>query len=115
MLMRMKSCRRTLLKHRSSSETRSSAENHAEEDDRASGDVLPEGGDVQKHQRLLEGTEQQDAQECAQQAAASSQNIRAAKNDGGDDGEFVAICSIALDCAELRGIKHRADGRQYAK
>ena len=70
--MRMKSCGSTLLKDKSSLASRSSAENHAEEDDRASSDILPEGGNAQKHQRLLQGTEQQDAQKCAQQAAASS-------------------------------------------
>src|ERR1700693_2451057 len=106
----MDSCGGTLLKHKSSVESRSSAEDHAEEHDGAGGDVLPKGGYMEKHQRLLQRTEQKYTQESTEQAAASSENIRAAKNDSGDDCEFVAICGIALDCAELRGIKHRADG-----
>jgi len=90
--------------------TRGAAEDYAEEYDCAGSDVLPISGDVEKHQRLLQRTEKQDSQECAEQAAAASQNIRAAKNDSGYNGEFVAICGVALDGAELCGIKYSAHG-----
>src|SRR5580658_5399275 len=112
---RTKSCGRTLLENEFSVKARGSAEDHAEEYDGASSDVLPEGGDVQKHKRLLQRTEQQHAEECAQQTAAASENIRAAENDGSNYGEFVAICGVSLHRAELRGVKDRANGCQQAK
>jgi hypothetical protein len=54
----MNSCGRTLLKQKFSVESLGSAEDHAEEYNCAGSDVLPEGGDVQKHQCLFERTEQ---------------------------------------------------------
>src|SRR5277367_1563276 len=110
--MKRRSCGRTLLKEKCSLKTRGAAEDYTEEHDCAGGDVLPISGDVEKHQRLLQRTEKQDSQECAEQAAAASQNIRTAKNDGRYDGEFVTIRGVALDGAELCGIKKRADGGQ---
>src|SRR5277367_1925945 len=110
--MRRTSYGRTLLKEKPSLKTRGTTEDYAEEYDCAGGDVLPIGSDVEQHQCLLQRTEKQDSQKCAEQAAAASQNIRAAKNNGGYDGEFVPICGVALDSAKLCGIKKRAGGGQ---
>src|SRR5580658_924857 len=115
MPVKIRSCGSTLWKYNSSSNVRRGAENHADEHDRAGGDVLPEGGNVQKHQRLLQRTEQQYAKECANQTAAPSENVRAAKNDRCDHREFVAVGGVALHRAKLRGVKHRADGGQQAE
>src|SRR5580704_577649 len=94
---------------------RRAAENYADEDDGAGGDVLPKSSDMQENQCLLQRAEQQDSEECSEQAAAASQNICATENDGGDDGEFVTIRGIALYSAELCGVKNRADGGQQAE
>ena len=53
---------------------------HADEDDCAGGDVLPKGGDMEKHQRLLQRTEQKYTQESTEQAAASSEKVQGSMN-----------------------------------
>ena len=78
-----------------------------EQQQRAVDGLLPEGVDLQHHQRAADGGEQQRAERGAVDGARAAEDRDAADDHGGDGGE--------LDAVAGGGVERAVAGRQTAR
>jgi hypothetical protein len=84
------------------------------EDERADDGLLPERGDAEDRQRVVDDGEQECAQGRAEDGAGAAEDGDAADDDGRDDVEFQAVPGGGVDGAEAGRVEDAAESGEQA-